>query len=143
MMLILMLIMMLKFIVKQSSNLIGLENFGAAGFFITAGLGQCSPYQPESDQISTDPRPISPPKFYIHYVFTLFLLEVGIKTKNGYKIFQRQNKSIFLGNLYKIFCLWCAFLQELVIHDHEGLLLAEKFQYLTKILEIPTVTASF
>ena len=33
MMLILMLIMMLKFFVKESSNLIGLENFGAAGFF--------------------------------------------------------------------------------------------------------------
>ena len=32
MMLLLMLIMMLKFCVKESSNLIGLENFGAAGF---------------------------------------------------------------------------------------------------------------
>ena len=38
MMLILMLIMMLKFCVKESSNLIGLENFGAAGLFITIGL---------------------------------------------------------------------------------------------------------
>ena len=38
MMLILMLIMMLKFCVKESSNLIGLENFGAAEFLITAGL---------------------------------------------------------------------------------------------------------
>ena len=39
MMLILMLIMMLKFCVKKTSNLIGLEYFGAAEFFITAGLG--------------------------------------------------------------------------------------------------------
>ena len=38
MMLLLMLIMMLKFYVKESSSLIGLENFGVAGFFITAGL---------------------------------------------------------------------------------------------------------
>ena len=134
MMLSLMLIMMLKFCVKESSNLIGLENFGAAGFFITAGLGQCSPYQSESDQISPDPQT---------YYITLLLLDVGIKTKNGYKNFQQQNKSIFLGNLYKIFCLWCTFLQELVIHDHEGLLQAEKFQYPTKSLEIRTVIASF
>ena len=39
MMLLLMLIMMHKFYVKESSSLIGLENFRAAGFFITAGLG--------------------------------------------------------------------------------------------------------
>ena len=37
MVLILMLIMMLKFCVKES-NLIGVENFGAAEFLITAGL---------------------------------------------------------------------------------------------------------
>ena len=37
MMLILMLIRMLKFCVKESSSLIGLENFGAAGFFIQPG----------------------------------------------------------------------------------------------------------
>ena len=43
MMLILMLIMMLKFCVKESSNLIGLENFGAAGFFIKAGFGFSAP----------------------------------------------------------------------------------------------------
>ena len=44
MMLILMLIMMLKFCVKESSNLICLENRGAAGFSIRAGLGWCSPW---------------------------------------------------------------------------------------------------
>ena len=33
--------------------------------------------------------------------------------------------------------------QELVIHDHEGLLQTEKFYYPTKILEIPTAIASF
>ena len=38
-MLILMLIMMLKFCVKESSNLIGLENVGAKWYFITAGFG--------------------------------------------------------------------------------------------------------
>ena len=90
MMLILMLIMMLKFCVKESSNLIGLEHFGAAGFFITVGVGWC----------------LSP-----------------ISQKAN---FQQQNKSIFLRNLYKIFCLWCTFLQELVIHDHGGFLQAEK-----------------
>ena len=143
MMLILMLIRMLKFCVKESSNLIGLENFGAAGFFITAGLGQCSPYQSESDQISPDPDPFLHQSFTFTKILHHYYLKLGIKTKNGYKNFQQQNKSIFLGNLYKIFCLWCTFLQELVIHDHEGLLQAEKFQYPTKILEIPTVIASF
>ena len=39
MILILMLIMMLKFCVLQSSNLTGLENFVAAVFSIIAGLG--------------------------------------------------------------------------------------------------------
>ena len=29
------------------------------------------------------------------------------------KIFKNKISSIFLGNLYKIFCLWCIFLQEL------------------------------
>ena len=38
-MLILILIMMFKFCVKESRNLIDLENFGAAEFFITVGLG--------------------------------------------------------------------------------------------------------
>ena len=60
----------------------------------------------------------------------LLLLEVGdlsLKTKSGHKNFQQQNKSICLGNLFKIFGLWCTFLQELTIHDHESLLQAEKF----------------
>ena len=35
--------MMLKFCVKGSRNLIGLGNFGAAGFSITAGLRWYSP----------------------------------------------------------------------------------------------------
>ena len=52
MMLILMLIMMLKLCVKESLNLIGLENFRAAGFSITARLRRHSPYQSKSDQIS-------------------------------------------------------------------------------------------
>ena len=43
MILILMLIMMLKFCVKESSNLIGLENFVAAVFSIIAGLGVVLP----------------------------------------------------------------------------------------------------
>ena len=49
------------------------------------------------------PWPPTPTNFYIHQVFTLLLLDVGIKRKNDYKNFQQQNKSIFLGNLYKIF----------------------------------------
>ena len=44
MILILMLIMMLKFCVLQSSNLTGLENFVAAVFSIIAGLGWYSPF---------------------------------------------------------------------------------------------------
>ena len=60
----------------------------------------------------------------------LLLVEVGdysLKTKSGHKNFQQQNKSIFLGNLYNFFSLRCTFLQELTIHDHEGLLQTEKF----------------
>ena len=56
--------MMLKFSVKESLNLIGLKNFGAAGFSITAGLGWCFPYQSKSDQISNHQSPPYPhPKF--------------------------------------------------------------------------------
>ena len=51
---------------------------------------------------------------------SLLLLEVELKY--GRKNFQQQSKSIFLGNLYKIFSLWCIFLQELTIQDHESLL---------------------
>ena len=43
MILILMLIMMLKFCVKESSNLIGLKNFVDAVFSIRAGLGVVLP----------------------------------------------------------------------------------------------------
>ena len=55
------------------------------------------------------------------------LLLLSLKTKNGHKNFQQQNKSILLGNLDKIFSLWCTFLQEFIIHDHQSLLLAETF----------------
>ena len=58
---------------------------------------------------------------------TSLIITLSLKTKNGHKNFQQQNKSIFLGNLYKIFSLWCKFLQELTIHDHESLLQVEKF----------------
>ena len=44
MILILMLMMMLNFCVKESSNLIGLENFVTAVFSIIAGLGWYSPF---------------------------------------------------------------------------------------------------
>ena len=76
MVLILMLIMMLKFCVIESSDLIGLENFGAAEFLITAGLGYCSPYQSESDQISPD-HPHPPFSSFPHQILTLLLLEIG------------------------------------------------------------------
>ena len=58
---------------------------------------------------------------------TFLIITLSLKTKNGHKNFQQQNKSIFLGNPYKIFSLWCTFLQEFIIHDHQSLLLAEKF----------------
>ena len=55
------------------------------------------------------------------------LITVWICSKFPAKNLERGNKSNFPGNLYKIFCLWCTFLQELTIHDYESLLLAEKF----------------
>ena len=58
---------------------------------------------------------------------SLSLLLLEVELKYGRKNFQQQSKSIFLGNLYKIFSLWCIFLQELTIHDNESLLQAEKF----------------
>ena len=76
MMLILMLIIMLKFYVKESSNLIDFENFGTARFSITGGLEWCFPHQSKSDQISPY-QSLSTPNFYIHQIFTLLLLEVG------------------------------------------------------------------
>ena len=42
-----------KFHVKESSILIGLENFGATEFFIMGWLGWYSLYQTKNDQIST------------------------------------------------------------------------------------------
>ena len=98
------------------------------------------------------PLHLPDPLFLPYQIFTFtkslhyFYLKLEIKEqkqKMAIKIFQQQNKSIFPGNLYKTFCLWCTFLQDLVIHDHEGLLQAEKFYHPTKILEIPTVIASF
>ena len=66
---------------------------------------------PISQKVTKSPTIRVPPtltlNFHIHQIFTLLLLEVGdqrIKTKNGYESFQQQNKSIFLGNLHKIFC---------------------------------------
>ena len=83
----------------------------------------------------------SPPIIFLpppHQIFTfspwkpysnLSLLEVGdeiLKTKNGNKSFQQKNNSLFLGNPYKIFSLWCTLLQEL-----------NSFYSPTKNLEIP------
>ena len=69
-----MLILMLKFCVKESPNLFGLENFWAAGFSITVRLGWCSPYQSKSDQIFTQPRPT--PQIC---TFTKFLHYSGVR----------------------------------------------------------------
>ena len=65
-----MLILMLT-IAKESSNLIGVENFGKTGFTITAGLEWCVLYQTKSDQIPTHH---SPPTKFIHYYY----LKLGI-----------------------------------------------------------------
>ena len=62
MMLTLMLIMMLKFCVKESSNMIGLKNFGAAVFFKALVF-----------QKQNLPQPTS----FLYQIFTLLLLEVG------------------------------------------------------------------
>ena len=64
MMLLLMLIMMLKFCVKKSSNLIDLENFGVAGFFIKAGLGWCPPISQKVTKSLPTPPSLFPTKFY-------------------------------------------------------------------------------
>ena len=91
MMLILMLIMMLKFCVKEPCSLIALEKFGAARFSITAVLEWCSPHQSKSDQI--DPSESPTPSFYIHQFFTLSLLEIEdycLKTKMVTKIFNNK-----------------------------------------------------
>ena len=100
-MLILMLIMRMKFCVKESRSPIGLKKFlGPPGFPLQPGLG-------------------GTPHFHIFLMKALLLLlllevvDYSLKTKNSHKNFQQQNNSIFLGNLYKLFCLWCTILQEL------------------------------
>ena len=141
MMLILMLIMMLRFCVKESSNLIG-----TAGFFITVGWVCALPFSQKVTKSPPTPDPFPHQIFrftkFLHYYYLAKFISWS-KNKNGYKIFQQQNKSVFQGNLHKTFCLWCTFLQEVVIHDHEGLTQAEKFYYPTKIFEISTAIASF
>ena len=66
-----------KFRVKESSNLIGLENFWATGCSIMAGLERYSLHQSKNDQISTHHS--SSPNFYflqIKALLTLLLLEM-------------------------------------------------------------------
>ena len=77
--------MMLIMMAKESSNLIGLENFGAVGFSITAGLGWYSPYQSISDQISTHqipPHPPPPTKFLHSPHENLMAMKVCCRQKN-------------------------------------------------------------
>ena len=68
MMPILMLIMMFKFCVKESGKLVGLENFGAAGFSLQPGWISAPSI---SQKILPDLSP------FPHPIFTLLLLEVG------------------------------------------------------------------
>ena len=125
MMLILMLITMFKFCVKESSNLIGLKNLGLQGFSLQLGWVSAPPVsQKVTKSPPTPPTSLSPPNFYIIITWNWRLKNKN--KKHGYINFQQQNKSIFQGNLYKIFCLWCTFLQKLVIHGHEGLVQAQK-----------------
>ena len=49
---------------KESSNLIGLENFWNIGFSITAGLEWCFLHQAKNDQIPTH-QSLSPPNLYV------------------------------------------------------------------------------
>ena len=111
-----------KFYVKESNNMISLENFGA-------------PPSVKRDQISTHQSHLTK-KFYILPKKTLLppIITWGLKAKNGNKNSQQENKSVFLRNLYKLFCLCCTFLQEFTIHDHENLLQTEKFWSPTNIL---------
>ena len=77
--------MMLIMMAKESSNLIGLENFGAVGFSITAGLGWYSPYQSISDQHSTHqipPHPPPPTKFLHSPHENLMAMKVCCRQKN-------------------------------------------------------------
>ena len=48
-----MMLILMMTIVKESSNLIGLENLGNTGFSITAGLEWCFLHQSKSDQLPT------------------------------------------------------------------------------------------
>ena len=99
--------------VKESSNLISLENFRTAGFSITAMLGWYSPNQSKSDQTSTYQSPSHTKLLHsLHERLTpLLLLEV--------KIFNKK--------ISPFFCLWCTFVQEVTIYHHESLSQAEKF----------------
>ena len=51
-----------KFCEKESSSLIGFENFGAAGFSIIVRLGWYYPQQSKGDQMST--HQIPPIKYF-------------------------------------------------------------------------------
>ena len=55
---------MMLTIIKESSNLIGFENFGNTEFSITAGLEWCFLHQPETDQIPIH-QSLPPPNLYI------------------------------------------------------------------------------
>ena len=76
MMLLLMLLMMLRFCVKESSSLIVLEILGLQGFSLQPVWISAPPISQEVIK-SLLTFPLSPPNFYIHQILTLLLLEVG------------------------------------------------------------------
>ena len=128
MMLILMLIMMLKILYKRIKQSDWPRRFWGCRVFhySRAGLVLSLSVTKWPNLPRPPPSPtLSPPNLNIIITWSWRLKNKN--KKHGYKNFQQQNKSIFQGNLCKIFCLWCTFLQQLVIHDHEGLMQSQNF----------------
>ena len=95
----------LNFVSKNQAILLALKILGLQGFSLQPGwVSTPLISQKVTKSLLT---PLSPPNFYIIITWSWRLKN---KNKNGYKYFKQQNKLIFLGNLYQIFCLWCTFL---------------------------------
>ena len=146
MMLFLMLLMMLRFCVKESSSRIVLEILGLQGFSLQPVWISAPPISQKVIKSLPTPTPFST-KFLHSPNFNIIITRSWrLKNKNqkmAIEIFNNRISRFSQGIFLKFSDCGVDFFQEPVIHDHEGLLQAEKFQYPTNILEIPTVTASF
>ena len=116
-----------NFMQKNQTIWLVLKILELQGFSLQPVWGD-TPTSMKNDQNSThQSHPTT--NFYIHPKKTLLppIITWGLKTKNGNKNSQKKKKkSVFLRNLYKTFGLWCKFLLEFKVHDHEKLLQTEK-----------------